>query len=150
MTVKFCPAPGVRNRKFYLAPNYSFKKFYLTPNYSFKKILFGSQRVNTFEFTVRPGIPELFRCHFSRLLRHPNSLDLNRAIRRPGVPGRIHVTLLTNARATRLEAQCRGDGFVQASPDQLFRAGCSHFPQIEEYLIKVGLYTHTTHICTKR
>ena len=29
LTVKIWPAPGVRNRKFYLAPNYTFEKKYL-------------------------------------------------------------------------------------------------------------------------
>ena len=37
LTVKFCPAPGVRNQKFYLAPGMRNGKICLAPNYSFEK-----------------------------------------------------------------------------------------------------------------
>ena len=46
MTVKFLPAPGVRNRKFLPAPNNNFKNFLFGTKLHFPKILFGSQRVN--------------------------------------------------------------------------------------------------------
>ena len=37
LTVKFCPAPGVRNRKFYLAPGMRYEKICLAPNDSVEK-----------------------------------------------------------------------------------------------------------------
>ena len=50
LTVKFLPAPGVRNRKFLPAPNNNFKIFLFGTKLHFPKILFGSQSVKQVDF----------------------------------------------------------------------------------------------------
>lgn len=74
---------------------------------------------NPLDSPGRPGIPELLCCHLSRP-RRPNNLDLNRAIRTPGVPDHINVTPPINAQATRPEAQYRGDDFIQIKSRSAF------------------------------